>query len=157
MSHSRRWNASSSRSVCRDRQQTSSSERRTTNSSARYPYSSVRVSVKARVLRMARVWGDSARKVGQYQSHYLHHSIEEPFRQRGLRDNEALEAALREVAVRSGRSGENLLGWLYRRHAEAFETEHMFDHIETALEQAGVHTKEPRRVYCSNGMARYQP
>ena len=98
------------------------------------------------ILRMARVWGDSARKVGQYQSHYLHHSIEEPFRQRGLRDNEALEAALREVAVRSGRSGENLLGWLYRRHAEAFETEHMFDHIETALEQAGVHTKAPRRV-----------
>ncbi len=101
---------------------------------------------ESEILRMARVWGDSARKVGQYQSHYLHHSIEEPFRQRGLRDNEALEAALREVAVRSGRSGENLLGWLYRRHAEAFETEHMFDHIETALEQAGVHTKAPRRV-----------
>jgi adenylate cyclase len=98
------------------------------------------------ILRMARVWGDSARKVGQFQSHYLHHSIEEPFRRRGLRDNEAFEAALREVAVRSGRSGEDLLGWLYRRHAEVFQTEHMFDHIETALEQAGVHTRAPRRV-----------
>jgi adenylate cyclase len=98
------------------------------------------------ILRMARVWGDSARKVSQFQSHYLHHSIEEPFRRRGLRDNEAFEAALREVAVRSGRSGEDLLGWLYRRHAEAFQTEHMFDHIETGLEQAGVHTKAPRRV-----------
>jgi adenylate cyclase len=98
------------------------------------------------ILRMARVWGDSARKVSQYQSHYLHHSIEEPFRQRGLRDNEAFEAALREVAVRSGQSGEDLLGWLYRRHAEVFQTEHMFDHIETALEQAGVHTKAPRRI-----------
>jgi adenylate cyclase len=98
------------------------------------------------ILRMARVWGDSARKVGQFQSHYLHHSIEEPFRRRGLRDNEAFEAALREVGVRSGRSGEDLLGWLYRRHAEVFQTEHMFAHIETALEEAGVHTKAPRRV-----------
>jgi adenylate cyclase len=98
------------------------------------------------VLRLARVWGDSARRVAQFQSHYLHHSIEEPFRQRGLRDNAAFEAALREVGVRSGRSGEDLLGWLYRRHSEVFETEHLFDHVETALEEAGVHRREPRQV-----------
>lgn len=98
------------------------------------------------VLRLARVWGDSARRVAQFQSHYLHHSIEKPFRQRGLRDNAAFEAALREVGVRSGRSGEDLLGWLYRRHSEVFETEHLFDHVETALEDAGVHRKEPRQV-----------
>jgi adenylate cyclase len=98
------------------------------------------------VLRLARVWGDSARRVAQFQSHYLHHSIEEPFRQRGLKDNAAFEAALREVGVRSGRSGEDLLGWLYRRHSEVFETEHLFDHVETALEDAGVHRKEPRQV-----------
>ena len=98
------------------------------------------------VLRLARVWGDSARRVAQFQSHYLHHSIEEPFRQRGLRDNAAFEAALREVGVRSGRSGEDLLGWLFRRHSEVFETEHLFDHVETALEDAGVHRKEPRQV-----------
>ncbi len=98
------------------------------------------------VLRLARVWGDSARRVAQFQSHYLHHSIEEPFRQRGLRDNAAFEAALREVGVRSGRSGEDLLGWLYRRHSEVFETEHLFDHVETALEDAGVHRKQPRQV-----------
>ena len=98
------------------------------------------------ILRLARVWGDSARRVAQFQSHYLHRSIEEPFRQRGLRDNEAFEAALREVSVRSGRSGEDLLGWLYRRHSEAFETEHLFDHVETALEDAGVHRREPRQI-----------
>jgi adenylate cyclase len=84
--------------------------------------------------------------VAQFQSHYLHHSIEEPFRQRGLRDNAAFEAALREVGVRSGRSGEDLLGWLYRRHSELFDTEHLFDHVETALEDAGVHRREPRQV-----------
>ena len=98
------------------------------------------------ILRLARVWGDSARRVAQFQNHYLHHSIEEPFRRRGLRDNEAFEAALREVSVRSGRSGEDLLGWLYRRHSEAYETEHLLDHVETALEDAGVHRREPRQV-----------
>jgi adenylate cyclase len=98
------------------------------------------------ILRLARVWGDSARRVAQFQSHYLHHSIEEPFRRRGLRDNAAFEEALKEVGVRSGRSGEDLLGWLYRRHSEVFETEHLFEHVETALEDAGVHRREPRQV-----------
>jgi adenylate cyclase len=93
------------------------------------------------VLRMARVWGDSARRVAQFQSHYLHASIEAPFRARGLRDNEAFEAALREVGVRAGRSGEDLLGWLFRRHAETYQTEHVLEHVETALEDAGVRSK----------------
>ena len=101
------------------------------------------------ILRLARVWGDSARKVAQFMSHYQHQSIEEPFRRRGLRDNEALEAAIREVGVRSGRSGEELLGWLYRRHSEKFEQEHMFEHLETALENAGVHTKAERQPQAS--------
>ena len=98
------------------------------------------------VLRFARVWGDASRKVAQFQSHFLHHSIEEPFRRRGLPDNRAFEAALGEVGVRAGRSGEDLLGWLYRRHSEVFLTEHLLEHVETALEQAGVHNRAPRQV-----------
>ncbi len=98
------------------------------------------------VLRLARVWGDSARRVAQFQSHFLHHSIEEPFRRRGLPDNQAFESALAEVGVRAGRSGEDLLGWLYRRHSEVFLTEHLLEHVETALEQAGVHSRAPRQV-----------
>lgn len=93
---------------------------------------------EAQVLQMARVWGDSARRVAQYQAHFTHAVIEEPFRRRGLRDNEAAEAAFREVGVHSGRSGEDLLGWLYRRHSETFTVEHQFSHVETALERAGV-------------------
>ena len=82
----------------------------------------------------------------QYQNHYLHHVIEEPFRRRGLRDNEAFEAAIREVAVRVGRSGEDLLTWLFRRHSEAFTTEHQFEHVEAALEEAGVRKRSPRSL-----------
>jgi adenylate cyclase len=96
------------------------------------------------VLRMARVWGDSARRVAQYLPHYFHTSVEAQFRQRGLRDNEAYEAAIREVGLRAGRSGEDLLGWLFRRHSEVFTTEHQYEHVEAALEEAGVRRRQPR-------------
>jgi adenylate cyclase len=96
------------------------------------------------VLRAARVWGDNARRIAQFQSHYFHTAIEEPFRRRGLRDNEALEAAIREVGVRMGRLGEQLLTWLYKRHSDASITQHQFDHVETALDQAGVRARGTR-------------
>jgi adenylate cyclase len=96
------------------------------------------------VLRAMRVWGDSARRVAQFMSHFFHNMIEEPFRLRGLRDNEAYEAAIREVGLRMGHSGEHLLGWLYRRHVEGFLTEHQFQHVESALEEAGIRRRSPR-------------
>jgi adenylate cyclase len=101
---------------------------------------------EADVLRALRVWGDSARRVAQFQTHYFHHTIEEPFRRRGLKDNEAFEVALREVGIRMGHSGEQMLGWLFRRHAETFFVEHQFDHIETALEEAGIRQRSVRGV-----------
>jgi adenylate cyclase len=98
------------------------------------------------ILQLARVWGDAARKVAEYLTHFFHATIEEPFRRRGLRDNDAYEASLRDVGMRIGRSGENLLTWLFRRHAETFATEHEFEHVETALEHAGVRQRSPRTV-----------
>ena len=95
---------------------------------------------------MARVWGDAARKVAQYLTHYMHHAIEEQYRRRGLRDNEAFEAALAEVGLRAGRSGEDMLSWLFRRHSETFMTEHQFEHVEIALEQAGVRLRPAKTV-----------
>ncbi|HEX6140989.1 MAG TPA: adenylate/guanylate cyclase domain-containing protein [Candidatus Limnocylindria bacterium] len=97
------------------------------------------------VLAIARVWGDSARRVAQYLSFYFHTAVEEQFRRRGLGDNAAFEAAIREVGLRIGRSGEDLLGWLFRRHSEVYLTEHQFDHVETALEEADVRRRPPRQ------------
>jgi adenylate cyclase len=96
------------------------------------------------VLRAVRIWGESARRVAQFQAHYFHHAIEEPFRRRGLRDNEAFEAALNEVGLRLGHSGEELLSWLFRRHGDVYLTEHLFEHVETALEEAGVRQRSAR-------------
>jgi adenylate cyclase len=98
------------------------------------------------VVRLARVWGDSVRRIAQYVPHHFHTTVEERFRSRGLRDNEAFEASIREVGLRIGRSGEDLLGWLFRRHSEVFMTEHQFAHVETALEDAGVRPRPPRSL-----------
>jgi adenylate cyclase len=101
------------------------------------------------VLRAVRVWGESARRVAQFQTHYFHNTVEEPFRRRGLGDNRSFEAAIREVGLRMGHSGEQMLGWLFRRHAEGFLVEHQFAHVETALEEAGIRQRPPRGVEAS--------
>jgi class 3 adenylate cyclase/YHS domain-containing protein len=99
---------------------------------------------EADLLRLARVWGDSTRRIAQYVPHYFHEAIEEGFRRRGLGDNQAYEAALRDVGMRVGRSGEDLLGWLFRRHSEAFQAAHQLGHVEAALETAGVRPRQAR-------------
>lgn len=98
------------------------------------------------VIRLARLWGDNIRRVAQYLSHYFHTTVEERYRRRGMGDNQAYGAALRHVALRVGRSGEDLLGWLFRRHSDIFLTEHQFEHVETALELAGVRTRPPKAM-----------
>ncbi len=98
------------------------------------------------VLRAVRILGDSARRVAQFQAHYFHNTIEEPFRRRGLQDNEAFEAALNEVGLRMGHTTDDMLSWVFRRHAEMFSTEHHFEHVETALEEAGVRQRSPRGI-----------
>src|SRR5918996_743698 len=100
-------------------------------------------------LRAIRVWGESIRRVAQFQHHYFHNTIEEPFRRRGLGDNEAFEAAIREVGFRLGHSGEEMLAWLYRRHSELFLLEHQFDHVEAALEEAGIRERPAKTVEAS--------
>jgi adenylate cyclase len=96
------------------------------------------------VLRFSRVWGDAARRVAEYLIHHFHVAVEEPFRRQGMGDNEAFQAAIRQVGLRTGRSGEELLAWLFRRHSERFMREHHFEHVEVALVEAGVHERRER-------------
>jgi len=95
------------------------------------------------LLRAVRMWGDSARRVAQFQAHYFHQTIEEPFRRQGLGDNEAYEAAIMS-SLRVSTSADEVMNWLLRRHGDAFLAEHQFLHVETALDEAGIRQRSPR-------------
>jgi adenylate cyclase len=90
------------------------------------------------VLRAARVWGEGLRRVAEHQVRSFHELIEEPFRRQGLSDDQALDAALSEVGVRLLPYVHTLVAWLYARHFESQAIEHRLDHIERALEAAGL-------------------
>jgi class 3 adenylate cyclase len=94
---------------------------------------------EAEVLRAARVWGEGPRRVAQHQVHSFHALLEEPFRRQGLSNDQALDAALSQVGVHVIPYCERLVGWVYRRHFETYAIEHRLDHIETALDSAGLH------------------
>jgi adenylate cyclase len=98
---------------------------------------------EAEVLRAARVWSEGVRRVAQHQVHSFHELIEEPFRRRGLSDDQALSAALSEVGVRLIPYANQVVGWLYSRHFERAATEHRLAHIEAALDTAGLHRTPP--------------
>jgi adenylate cyclase len=98
---------------------------------------------EAEVLRAARVWSEGVRRVAQHQVHSFHELIEEPFRRRGLSDDEALSAALAEVGVRLIPYVNQLVAWLYGRHFERAATEHRLAHVEAALDTAGLHRTPP--------------
>jgi adenylate cyclase len=93
------------------------------------------------ILRAARVWSEGVRRVAQHQVHSFHELVEEPFRQRGLTDDEALDAALTQIGARLIPYVSQLVMWLYARHFERYATEHRVGHIETALDAAGLHRK----------------
>jgi len=93
------------------------------------------------LFRAARVWGEGVRRVAQHQVHSFHEFVEEPFRRKGLSDDQALGAALTQVGVRLVPYVHRLVGWLHRRHFESYQIEHRLGHIERALESAGLHRK----------------
>jgi adenylate cyclase len=98
---------------------------------------------EAEVLRAARVWGEGSRRVAEHQVYSFHELLEEPFRRQGLSNDQALDAALTQVGVRIIPFCERLVGWLYRRHFEAYATRHRLEHVETALEEAGLRRMHP--------------
>jgi adenylate cyclase len=94
------------------------------------------------VLRAARVWGEAARRVAEHQVHSFHEFMEEPFRRQGLSDDQVLDAALSQVGVRVVPYVHQLAPWLHRRHFERYAIAHRRDHVETALQRAGLQ-REP--------------
>jgi adenylate cyclase len=96
---------------------------------------------EAEVLRAARLWGEAVRRVAQHQVHSFHELMEEPFRQQGMSDDEALSAAMKKVGARMIPISRRLMDWLWVRHFERYAIEHRVGHVESALESAGLHRR----------------
>ncbi len=91
-------------------------------------------SVMARVLR---VYGENMRRVAQAEPQFYHAYIEEPMVASGMSETQMRELAS-QLSTQLLQQAESLILWLYRRHREHFTMEHLVEHAESALEQAGL-------------------
>jgi class 3 adenylate cyclase len=95
------------------------------------------------VLGTARLFGDTLRRLAEYQVHLFHTRVEDRFRKAGVPEARVLDTALKEVGVHTSPLGELFAAWLYRRHSETFVVEHRVVHGEDDLERAGIHRRGP--------------
>jgi adenylate cyclase len=89
------------------------------------------------IARVLRVYGENMRRLAQAEPQFFHAYIEEPMLSSGMS-----EAQMRDMATQMSEplmhQTEDMILWLYRRHREHFIMEHLVEHAEVALEQAGV-------------------
>ena len=89
------------------------------------------------VVRLARVYGESLRRVTQAETAVFHNDIETPFFRSGLNQRQTFEAAAGFGATINPVMGRGLLA-LYLRIQERTWIDHMVEHVEVALEEAGI-------------------
>lgn len=90
------------------------------------------------IARAARVFGESIRRLSQFQVDIFHNETEARYREAGVPESEILDRAVAEVGVRTGPFGRFLITWLYDRHSEGYVIQHRLDHAEAALDEIGL-------------------
>ena len=89
------------------------------------------------VLRVARVIGEHVRWIAEAEADLYHEVIEQPATRSGTDESEMRDAvSAASPMIRS--LAEQLLLWLYRRHDEHATLEHLIEHVEGVVEDAGL-------------------
>jgi adenylate cyclase len=96
---------------------------------------------EGQVLRGVRMYGEHLQRLAEGQVGLLH-AYMEPLERDEVLAGDLLRSAA-ETSRRVRPVAERLVGWLYRRHREHYTTQHLLDHAEQAMEQAGL---SPPRV-----------
>jgi adenylate cyclase len=96
---------------------------------------------EGQVLRGVRMYGEHIQRLAEGQVGLLH-AYMEPADDATVPAGDLLRHAA-ETSRRVRPVAERLVGWLYRRHREHYTTQHLLDHAEHAMEQAGL---SPPRV-----------
>jgi class 3 adenylate cyclase len=94
------------------------------------------------VLRVSRVIGEHVRWIAEAEADLYHEVVEQPAIESGGGEREMREAvSAASPMIRS--LAEQLLLWLYRRHDEHATLEHLVEHVEAVVDDAGL--REHRR------------
>jgi adenylate cyclase len=92
---------------------------------------------EANIARVLRVYGDNLRRIADAEAQFYHTYVEEPMLSSGMS-----EAQMRDLATQMSAQllpiTNQLIFWLYHRHQEHGIIEHLVEHIEAALDAAGV-------------------
>ncbi len=95
------------------------------------------------MMRLLRVYGESFRRITEAETQLYHSRIELPMLESGSSQRQMLEAATQWGAAVVPQLDQVLLA-LYHRYQERTWVEDLIEHIESALEEAGLHRRLER-------------
>jgi adenylate cyclase len=95
-------------------------------------------------VRALRVYGENIRRIAQAEAQFYHTYIETPLVGSGMPERQMRELAS-QMSVSLQPLVERLVLWLYRRNQQHFIVEDLIEHVEAALDQAGVAPRRPAR------------
>lgn len=90
-------------------------------------------SVMGRVLR---VYGENLRRIAQAEPDFYHTYVELPLLRSGMSEMDMRELAT-QMSTQLIPVIERLILWIYKRHFEYYTIEHIVEHVEAAMEEAG--------------------
>jgi adenylate cyclase len=98
----------------------------------------------AQVCRSLRLYGDNLARIGAAEAPFFHEYVETPLLRSGMSEYEMLEAAS-QLSPQIRPMVERTMLWVYRRHQEHATIEHIVEHVENLLEEAGLAIPRPVR------------
>jgi adenylate cyclase len=90
----------------------------------------------ASLTRVTRFFGENLRRVAESGVRFFHTSIEEPMLRAGLPERQMIEMGA-QIGSQLRPVVDRMVQWLHDRHLEHYIMEHVIEHIENAMEQAG--------------------
>jgi adenylate cyclase len=98
----------------------------------------------AELCRVLRVYGENLGRIGAAEAPFFHDFVESPMLRSGMSENEMLQASS-QISPQLRQMVERSILWVYRRHQEHATIEHIVEHVESLLEEAGLALARPAR------------
>ncbi len=87
--------------------------------------------------RVLRVYGENLRRIAQAEPDFYHTYVELPLLRSGMTEMQMRELAT-EMSTQLIPVIQQLILWIYQRHFEHYTIEHIVEHVEAAMEEAGI-------------------